>query len=1208
MNALAERNAPRPAWLTWLVHAGLTALTYYAAGRLALLLAIPPGYATAVWPAAGLALAATILFGYRIWPGIVIGSFFVNVFTSFDASTTAALLKSLTLAVSIGFGAALQAIVGAFLVRRFIGWPNSLTKEKDILTLVLFVGPLSCLVSSTVSVMSLSAAGIISPANFLYSWATWWVGDAIGVLIVTPLVLTWALPRAQISPHRRMTVSAPLCLILALVVGLYFIASTWENNRIRLEFERKTDQLTLAFRKITENYPEVLYSLRAFHNASVNVERHKFLSFVEAQFVLYPGLQALSWDPRVPATERDAFEKAVRQEGFDLGFQITERDPENNLVRAGTRDEYVPILYIEPFKKNKSALGFDVASDPLRREALNLACDLDKPAATGKILLVQEKIEQYGLLVVLPVYRLDEPRENVQMRRQALQGYMVAVFRINDMVEASLSGMDREGIEIELYDDSAAKSDRFLYGTRDRLSRAKRYPFEDTSTFEMAGRHWRLQFLLRPEYLVTHRPLQAWSVLVGGLLFSGMIGALLLILTGHAAVVEEVVVRRTSELKKANEDLKDVLSQLHSTLESTTDGILVMSVERKITNFNQKFATMWRIPDAILETKDDDKALAFVLDQLKDSKGFLDKVMGLYAKPEAESFDVLEFKDGRIFERHSIPQKIETVTVGRVWSFRDVTQSKKDEESLRLASEQSSKHSKELKAQREAAINLAQDAAEAKHQISLVAEALRENEERLAAIVQTARDAIISINSAGKVIAWNKGSEMMFGYSTGEMMGKELITIMPERFHSPHRQGLARFNTTGEARVIGKVVELVGLRKNGVEFPIELSISNWKVEAGTFFTGIVRDITERKKAEMKFRDLLESAPDAMIIVNKEGKIVLVNNQAEKVFGYTHQEFIGQVVEFLIPKRFQEQHPSHRNNFFKSPLARPMGMGLNLWGVRKNGTEFPIEISLSPLETQEETLVTAAIRDITERKKAEEKIQEAAQIKSEFTSMVSHELRTPLTVIKESIGIIQDGSAGAVTPEQEKFLATAKRNIDRLARLINDVLDFQKLDSKQAVLYMTTNDINQVVNEIKESFALPAKSKGLELLVELEETLPPIFCDNDQITQVLTNFMSNALKVMEKGKITLKTKRFENAIRVSVEDEGPGVKKEDFPKLFQVFSQLSTGSERKPGTTGLGLAISKQIIEAHNGKIGVDSVYGKGATFYFLLPIQERRKS
>jgi signal transduction histidine kinase len=266
----------------------------------------------------------------------------------------------------------------------------------------------------------------------------------------------------------------------------------------------------------------------------------------------------------------------------------------------------------------------------------------------------------------------------------------------------------------------------------------------------------------------------------------------------------------------------------------------------------------------------------------------------------------------------------------------------------------------------------------------------------------------------------------------------------------------------------------------------------------------------------------------------------------------------------------------------------------LWnGLVRLGFFIIVSIGVSILKRQFEI-----------QKVANEELKRLSRAKSDFTSMVSHELRTPLTVIKESIRIVHGGMAGAINSEQEDFLATAKRNIDRLARLINDVLDFQKLESKKAEIHMMENDINELVNEIKESFVPMAKNNGLELATELEKALPPILLDRDKIMQVMTNLVSNALKVMEKGKITLKTKLLENAVCVSVEDQGPGIKEEDLPKLFQPFSQLAAGSKRKLGSTGLGLAISKEIVEEHKGKIGVESAYGKGSTFYFLLPIKK----
>ncbi len=254
------------------------------------------------------------------------------------------------------------------------------------------------------------------------------------------------------------------------------------------------------------------------------------------------------------------------------------------------------------------------------------------------------------------------------------------------------------------------------------------------------------------------------------------------------------------------------------------------------------------------------------------------------------------------------------------------------------------------------------------------------------------------------------------------------------------------------------------------------------------------------------------------------------------------------------------------------------------------------------------LLERSLRYAIERKRVEEKLKEALKIKSDFISMISHELRTPLTVIKESVAIVHDGVAGPLNQEQHEFLTNAKRDIERLSRLINSVLDFQKLENNQMALRAQETDINELVTEVKNGFTLMAKNKGLQLSMNLENNLPRIFCDRDQIVQVLTNFMSNAFRVTQKGRVTLETKKIDNSIRVSVQDQGLGIKEADFPKLFQVFSQLDMENQRQPGTTGLGLAICKEILEAHQGKIGLESVYGKGATFYFLLPIKEQRQS
>ena len=378
-----------------------------------------------------------------------------------------------------------------------------------------------------------------------------------------------------------------------------------------------------------------------------------------------------------------------------------------------------------------------------------------------------------------------------------------------------------------------------------------------------------------------------------------------------------------------------------------------------------------------------------------------------------------------------------------------------------------------------------------------------------------------------------------------------------------------------------------------------------------------RDIAERKKAEVKFRDLLESAPDAVVIVNQSGEIVIVNGETEKLFKYARSDLLGKPVEILMPERFRQRHPQQRNKFVDNATLRPMGDGFILYGLRSDGTEFPIEISLGPIQTDEGILVTASVRDITQRKLLEEqlrakndeladqnrRVQETSRLKTEFLANMSHELRTPLNGIIGFAEIMHDEKVGPISQDHKEYLGDILTSARHLLQLINDVLDLSKVEAGKMEFIPEPTDPAMIVAEVRDIVRTLAAKKRISLETEIDPALAPIETDRRSLKQILYNYLSNALKFTpEDGHVIVRVKTEDaERFRVEVEDSGIGIKPEDLGELFIEFRQLDATAAKKYPGTGLGLALTKRIVEAQGGEIGVDSTPRKGSTFFALLP-------
>lgn len=476
-------------------------------------------------------------------------------------------------------------------------------------------------------------------------------------------------------------------------------------------------------------------------------------------------------------------------------------------------------------------------------------------------------------------------------------------------------------------------------------------------------------------------------------------------------------------------------------------------------------------------------------------------------------------------------------------------------------------------------------------------------------ILKSSIDAIIVVDNEGNIVLANAVADRLFGYEPGELIGEKVEVLMPAGFRGSHAAHRERYHRSPRSRPLVSGLSLKGQKKDGETFDAEIALTPVESDDGMFVSTTIRDISADDTSEAYFRNVLESAPDAMIIIDHFGKITVVNGQVETMFGYSRKQLLGQEVEMLLPEKIRDRHISHRAAFAANPQLRPMGGDLELFGRRADGSEFPVEISLSPFTSSSGAFISSVIRDVTSRKKMEADLigarreaERANKANTAFLAAASHDLRQPV----QALALLNGALRRTVKDDALalEMVDSQQHSLDAMTNLLNSLLDISRLDAGKVEPEFEDFRVQRLVDRLFAEFSRQAKQKGLHFEADTCEQVI-VRSDPNLLSEIIQNFVSNAIRYTDRGEVTLTCRMDDGNLWIDVSDTGIGIDEAQIGEIFLEFHQIKTAGVDKEGF-GLGLAIVKRLAELLEHRIDVKSDPGNGSTFSICLPIVGQR--
>jgi PAS domain S-box-containing protein len=1172
--------SPRSLW--WRVPA--VAATYFVAARLGFMLDLEPGFASSIWPAAGVGSASLLIWGPRLWPGVLLGSFLFNWWLStllvahgHEAGETADVIVALVIAG----GVALQALLCASLARPVLRSGRVLTSVRSAVPLLLMSGPVSCLVSASVGSAARWLSGDMPPSEVWPNWFTWWMGDSIGVLFFVPLTLL-AFPEAR---PRRLGLAARLAIPLIVVGVLVAVAhrATQDSRREHTSREMAAIENELQFQlnaQITN-----LHLVERLLTLAPTIDRQQFATF--ASQTLTPGAQTLEWVPRVQASERAAFEAAASR---DTGtpFRILQPTETGALMEAAPRVEYFPTLYVEPLLTAETELGLDHSTDPIRRAAMARARDTGQATVTPPVLLPGDR-QTRAVIAMVPVYTVRRdgasPATSVAERQDTLRGYAMSVVPIDSLAQ----NLAREAATLRLAASLADVSDPddpvpiFSQGTPARAGASLRVSLPVV----FGGRAWRLDLApVRPD-LLPGETRDGRLMLAGAVLLTFLTGLFVLTEAGLSIAVAVEVQHRTAELsgevilrRRLEAQARESEARFRTIFDNSTD--LLQSVDA-LGGFVQ-VNPAWK---RLLGYTDDDLKHLNLFDVVapEDAAIVEGLLLRLIRGEQVGTFDVTMLcKDGRrvVLEGNVSAHVQEGAPLVTRGIFRDVTTRKIAEEQLATV------------------------------------------RERLGLALRGSKLALWDLDvEAGRVF---------LSEDWGTILGTErrdVVVPIASLSAIVHPDDLPGITAAAFAAFKGERPEYL------VEHRVRTASGRWKwIQSHGMvtersakgralrMTGTNADIDARKQAEeamvaaeRRLREVTDGLPGAVYQFQWSGGSRVHFNFLSA--GVLDLLGVGREAIIRAPRLVFGAVVKEDRRAFLESLRAAITSGALEWShefrvLRKDGRVVWSRSVASRLGTGAEAVWNGYWVDISSLVEAERTLREARdaaesanRAKSAFLAAMSHEIRTPMNAI---LGMVELLEISSTNREHRDMLSVINASSQSLLQILNDVLDLSKVEAGHLTLAPVPASLGELIRSVALTFADGARRKGLALEWHADTALAPrLLFDPARLRQVLLNLVGNGVKFTETGTVSIRARAVESRpeaqrIEIVVEDSGIGISREDRDRLFQPFVQAEAPSSRNRGGTGLGLAISRRLAELMNGSLSLASEPGRGTTVTLSLEL------